>query len=165
MAFFVLSVATVAWQCFVVALDTQLGGMRRMLHEWHVVAISIANALLLLSPYWLLKRRWRWLVWIPLTLMALWCLMQLCYCRAYDDLMPWRSLLMTDNVNSTLAASTVSLLRWLDLLIVLPFLALIAVCLLSKRVNGDAGRYRMCLYTLLAVAGTGAFGFLDGAES
>ena len=165
MAFFVLSVATVAWQCFVVALDTQLGGMGRMLHEWHVVAISIANALLLLSPYWLLKRRWRWLVWIPLTLMTLWCLMQLCYCRAYDDLMPWRSLLMTDNVNSTLAASTVSLLRWLDLLIVLPFLALIAVCLLSKRVNGDAGRYRMFLYTLLAVVVTGAFGFLDGTDN
>ena len=133
MAFFILCVAVVAWQCFVVALDTHLGGMSRMLHEWHVVAISIANALLLLSPYWLLKRRWRWLVWIPLTLMTVWCLMQLCYCRAYDDLMPWRSLMMTDNVNSTLAASTISLLRWLDLLVVLPFLALIAICLLGRR--------------------------------
>jgi hypothetical protein len=48
--FFVLCVAVAAWQCFIVALDTQLGGMGKMLHEWHVVAISIANALLLLSP-------------------------------------------------------------------------------------------------------------------
>ena len=90
------------------ALDTQLGGMGQILHHWHTVAISLANALLLLSPYWLLKPRWRWLVWIPLTLLTVWCLMQMCYCRAYDDLMPWQSLTLTQNVNSTLAASTLS---------------------------------------------------------
>lgn len=165
MAFFILCVAVVAWQCFVVALDTHLGGMSRMLHEWHVVAISIANALLLLSPYWLLKRRWRWLVWIPLTLMTVWCLMQLCYCRAYDDLMPWRSLMMTDNVNSTLAASTISLLRWLDLLVVLPFLALIVICLLGRRVKDDNCQYKQFIYTLIAALVTGAFGYLNGTEN
>ena len=52
--FFVCAVAVVAWQCFVVALDTQLGGVGHLFHHWHVVAISVANALLLLSPYWLL---------------------------------------------------------------------------------------------------------------
>ena len=165
MTFFVLSVATVAWQCFVVALDTHLGGMGRMLHEWHVVAISIANALLLLSPYWLLKRRWRWLVWIPLTLVAVWCAMQMCYCRAYDDLMPWRSLLMTDNVNSTLAASTVSLLRWQDLLIVLPFIALIVISLLGKRVREDGNRLKPFLYTILAILMTGTFGYINGTDN
>ena len=76
--FFVLCVAVVAWQCFIVALDTQLGGVGNMLHEWHVVAISIANALLLLVPYWLLPRRLRWLVWIPLALLTVWSLMQMC---------------------------------------------------------------------------------------
>ena len=104
--FFMLCVAVAAWQCFIVALDTQLGGVGRLFSEWHVVAISVANALLLLSSYWLLRRRWRWLVWIPLTLLTIWCLMQTCYCRAYDDLMPWRSLTLTQNVNSTLASST-----------------------------------------------------------
>ena len=165
MAFFVLSVAVVAWQCFVVALDTQLGGMGRLLHEWHVVAISIANALLLLSPYWLLPRRWRSLVWIPLTLLTVWCLMQLCYCRAYDDLMPWRSLAMTDNVNSTLLSSTVSLLRWQDLLIVLPFLVLVVVCLLGKRVKENGSRLKPFIYTLLAALVIGAVGYLDGTAN
>lgn len=165
MTFFVLSVAVVAWQCFVVALDTQLGGMGRLLHEWHVVAISIANALLLLSPYWLLPRRWRWLVWIPLTLLTVWCMMQLCYCRAYDDLMPWRSLMITDNVNPTLVASTVSLLRWQDLLVVVPFLALIVFCLLGKRVQNDGSRYKLFLYTLLGALVTGAVGYLDGTTN
>lgn len=136
-----------------------------MLHEWHVVAISLANALLLLSPYWLLRRRWRWLVWIPLTLLTIWCLMQLCYCRAYDDLMPWRSLLITDNVNPTLAASTVSLLRWQDLLIVLPFLALIAACLLGLRVKDDVYRLKPFWYTLLAALITAAVAYIDGTEN
>ena len=165
MAFFALSVLTVAWQCFVVALDTHLGGMGRMLQEWHVVAISLANALLLLSPYWLLRRRWRWLVWIPLTLVTVWCMMQLCYCRAYDDLMPWRSLLMTDNVNKTLAASTVSLLRWQDLLVVVPFIALIVITCPGRKAQDDGCRVKPFLYTLLCSLVVGAFGYLDGTDN
>lgn len=163
--FFVLCVAVVAWQCFVVALDTQLGGVGQMLHHWHIVAISIANALLLLAPYWLLRRRWRWLVWIPLTLFTVWCVMQMCYCRAYDDLMPWRSMAMTDNLNSTLAASTVGLLRWQDLLVVVPFFLLVALCLFSKRAEGEERRLKPLLYTLLACLLTGAWGYLFGNET
>ena len=165
MAFFVLSVATVAWQCFVVALDTQLGGIGRLFQEWHLVAISIANALLLLSPYWLLRPRWRWLVWIPLTLVTVWCMMQLCYCRAYDDLMPWRSLMMTDNVNSTLVASTVSLLRWRDLLVIVPFIALIVATILGRKTLADDFRYKRFICTLLAALLTGAFGYLNGTDN
>ena len=113
--FYVLCVAVVAWQCFVMALDTLHGGVGQMLHEGRMAVVAAANALLLLAPYWLLPRRWRWAVWIPSALLTLWCLMQMCYCRAYDDLMPWQSLTLTDNVNSTLASSTVALMRWQDL--------------------------------------------------
>ena len=148
--FFVICVAVAAWQCFAVALDTRLGGVGNLFHQWHVASISLANALLLLSPYWLLPRRWRWLVWIPLTLLTLWCLMQVCYCRAYDDLMPWQSLTLTQNVNSTLAASTLSLLRWHDLLIVVPYLLLIVVCLLGQRMGDDGKRLKPFLLTLAA---------------
>ena len=146
--FYVLCVAVVAWQCFMVALDTQLGGLGQLFHNWHIVAISLANALLLLSPYWLLRRRWRWLVWIPLTLLTVWCLMQVCYCRAYDDLMPWQSLTLTQNVNSTLAATTLSLLRWRDLLILVPYLLLVAVCLLGRRTREDGERLKPFLLSL-----------------
>ena len=116
--FFVLCVAVAAWQCFAVALDTHLGGVGQAFHQWHAVAVSLAGALLLLSPYWLLPRRWRALVWIPVALLTVWCLVQVCYCRAYDDLMPLQSLMLTENVNPTLVGSTVALLRWQDLLIV-----------------------------------------------
>ena len=164
--FFVLCAAVAAWQCFVVALDTQYGGVGKMLHEWHLVAISIANALLLLSPYWLLGRRWRWLVWIPLTLLVVWCEMQMCYCRAYDDLMPWRSMTLTSNINSTLAASTVQLLRWRDLLVVVPYLLLIVSCLLGKKgVTATEHRCKGFFYTLIVCGIIGAWGYLFGNQT
>ena len=163
--FYVLCVAVVAWQCFMVALDTQLGGLGQLFHNWHVVAISLANALLLLSPYWLLRRRWRWLVWIPLTLLTVWCLMQVCYCRAYDDLMPWQSLTLTQNVNSTLAATTLSLLRWRDLLILVPYLLLVAVCLLGRRTREDGERIRPFLLSLAGCLLLSLVGYLVMGEN
>ena len=163
--FYVLCVAVVAWQCFMVALDTQLGGLGQLFHNWHVVAISLANALLLLSPYWLLRRRWRWLVWIPLTLLTVWCLMQVCYCRAYDDLMPWQSLTLTQNVNSTLAATTLSLLRWQDLLILVPYLLLVAVCLLGRLTREDGERIRPFLLSLAGSLLLSLAGYLVKGEN
>lgn len=163
--FYVLCVAVVAWQCFMVALDTQLGGLGQLFHNWHVVAISLANALLLLSPYWLLRRRWRWLVWIPLTLLTVWCLMQVCYCRAYDDLMPWQSLTLTQNVNSTLAATTLSLMQWRDLLILVPFLLLVVVCLLGRRTREDGERIRPFLLSLAGCLLLSLAGYLVKGEN
>ncbi len=163
--FYVLCVLVVAWQCFMVALDTQLGGLGQLFHNWHVVAISLANALLLLSPYWLLRRRWRWLVWIPLTLLTVWCLMQVCYCRAYDDLMPWQSLTLTQNVNSTLAATTLSLLQWQDLLIFVPYLLLVALCLLGRRTREDGERIRPFLLSLAGCLLLSLAGYLVKGEN
>ena len=163
--FFCACVVVVAWQCFVVALDTHLGGVGRLLHEWHLVAISLSGALLVLSPYWLLKRRHRWLVWIPLVLLTVWCVMQTCYCRAYDDLMPWKSLTLTENVNPTLMSSTASLLRWQDLLIVVPFLLLVVMCLTGRKTREKGQRLRPFLYTLLASLLLGALGYLDGTDN
>lgn len=163
--FYVLCVAFVAWQCFMVALDTQLGGLGQLFHNWHVVAISLANALLLLAPYWLLRRRWRWLVWIPLTLLTVWCLMQVCYCRAYDDLMPWKSLTLTQNVNSTLAATTLSLLRWQDLLILVPYLLLVALCLLGRRTREDGERLKPFLLSLAGCLLLSLAGYLVKGEN
>lgn len=126
-----------------------------------VVFISLANALLVLCPYWLLRPRWRWLVWVPMTLLTLWCLMQACYCRAYDDLMPWQSLTLTDNVNSTLMDSTLALLRWHDLLIVVPFLLLVVVCLLGRKNRGGGSRKKPFLVTMAATVIFSLMGYGD----
>ena len=148
--FFVLCVAVAAWQCFAVALDTCLGGVWQALHQWHAVAVSLAGALLLLSPYWLLPGRWRALVWIPVALLTVWCLVQVCYCRAYDDLMPLQSLMLTENVNPTLVGSAVALLRWQDLLIVVPPLLLVVAHLSGRRPPQDRPRLKPLLITLAA---------------
>lgn len=143
-------------QSFLSLLDGSLHGLG--MHK--VMMMSLANALLLLSPYWLLKRRWRWLVWTPMTLLTVWAVGQLCYCRAYDDLMPWQSLTLTDNVNTTLMNSTLSLMRWHDLLIVVPFLLLVVACLLGRRVKGDRGCHvKPFLVTLLACLGAALVGY------
>ena len=163
--FFCACVVVVAWQCFVVALDTHLGGVGRMLHEWHLVAISLSGALLIMLPYWLLKRRHRWLVWIPLVLLTVWCVMQTCYCRAYDDLMPWKSLTLTENVNPTLMSSTASLLRWQDLLILVPYLLLVAVCLLGRRTREDGERLKPFLLSLAGCLLLSLAGYLVKGEN
>lgn len=138
-----------------------MGGVGRMFHEWHMVAISVANAMLLLCPYWLLNRRWRWLVWIPISLLTVWCVIQVCYCRAYDDLMPWRSLMLTENVNSTLASSTLALLRWQDLLIVVPFLLLLLLHLSGRWVGGGKSGVKPFFYTLLGGLGFALLGYIN----
>ena len=142
---------------FYILLSSKLGGMGLC----GVIFIALANAAVLLSPYWLLPRRWRWLVWIPMTLLTVWCVGQLCYCRAYDDLMPWRSLTMTDNVNTTLMQSTVALMRWHDLLIVLPFVLLVAVALMARGRSAVKRGFKPFLATLLAGLGIGLLGYGD----
>ena len=78
--------------------------------------------------------------------------------------MPWQSLTLTENVNNTLLASTMALLRWQDLCIIIPYLALVAVCVLSKRTDDNKPSVKKFLYTLLAATVTGCVGYLDGTE-
>lgn len=158
-AYFAACVVVVAWQCFYVALDTRLGGLGNVFHEWHAAAVAIANALVLLSPYWLLKPRWRSLVWIPLTLLTIWCLIQVAYCRAYEDLMPVSSLLMIENVNKTLSDSFLAMLRWKDLFIVVPFLLLLVYPHPKTVDTGAKYRVKAFVATLFAALLVGCVGY------
>jgi len=157
---FTCCVAVMAWQCLVVALETCLGGMGRLPHELHAAAMSAASALLLLSPWWLLPRRWRGLVWMPLVAVTLWCLMQLWYARAYDDIMPVSAYTMTQNVNNTLLASTLALVRWRDLLVALPpcLLAVLWLCCYRRHGYDGGGRLVPFCLTLAAAAVSAALG-------
>ena len=157
-AFFVFCVAVAAWQCFYVAMETHLGGLGNAFHEWRALAVALANALVLLSPYWLLSPRWRGLIWIPLSLLAVWCLMQVCYCRTYDDLMPMHSLAMIENFNQMLVGSTLSLLRWRDLFIFVPFILLLFRPPLKSLLT-RLGRFKAFAATLLAALLFGAVGY------
>ena len=149
-AFFILCVVAVAWMCLMLVGDLRIEGADEVLSWPRLVAISLANALLLLSPYWLLPRRWRWLVWIPIILFSLWSLMQVCYCRAYEDMMPWHSLTLTENVNSTLMASTIALLRLHDLVYVIPVLLLAMVWFRGRPATGEDKKLKPFLLIVIS---------------
>ena len=91
--------------------------------------------------------------------------MQVCYCRAYDDLMPWQSLTLTQNVNSTLAASTMSLLRWRDLLIVVPYLLLIVLCVLGRRTEDEYKGLKPFFLTLASCLAFALAGYIVKGEN
>lgn len=148
------------FQGLYIALSSKLGSMSL----FGTISVSLANVLLILSPYWLLPRRWRWLLWIPMILFTVWCLTQLWYCRVYEDLMPWQSLMLTDNVNTTLMQSTLALLRWHDLFIVLPLLLLVVVHIWSRpsRATGREPRLKPFLLTVLAAVLGGLPGYASG---
>lgn len=87
---------------------------------------TVGDAFLLALPLFLFTRR-RWVVFIPLFLFSLFALAQVCYARVYEDMMPYSSFLLFDNVNDVLFNSVRGLLRGRDAsLFVLPLLLLAA---------------------------------------
>ena len=65
----------------------------------------LADAVLLLSPCWVLKRR-RTYTFIIVWLVALWSFIQLLYYPTYRDVMPFSSFLLVDNISPTLLKSS-----------------------------------------------------------
>ena len=84
-------------------------------------ARSMVDALLLLLPYWLLPAKLRiYYVSIIVFLFSFWGLSQLWYYRTYDDLMPFSSFLLFDNIYSLLLNIIKSSMKLTDILFILP---------------------------------------------
>lgn len=84
-------------------------------------ARSMVDALLLLLPYWLLPARLRiYYVSIIVFLFSFWGLSQLWYYRTYDDLMPFSSFLLFDNISPLLLNSIKASMKLTDILFILP---------------------------------------------
>ena len=84
-------------------------------------ARSMVDALLLLLPYWLLPAKLRiYYVSIIVFLFSFWGLSQLWYYRTYDDLMPFSSFLLFDNVSPLLLNSIKASMKLTDILFILP---------------------------------------------
>ena len=106
-----------------------------MLAEWWMMKreldIEYSNAIgtlikaagdisLILAPYWLLNSKWRWAALIPVWLVAIWCVCNLTYFRFWNDLIPPAAVTMGGNMDSDLLGYGLALLRWSDLLFLLP---------------------------------------------
>ena len=84
-------------------------------------ARSMVDALLLLLPYWLLPAKLRiYYVGIIIFLFSFWGLSQLWYYRTYDDLMPFSSFLLLDNISPLLLNSIKASMKLTDILFILP---------------------------------------------
>ena len=84
-------------------------------------ARSMVDALLLLLPYWLLPATLRiYYVSIIVFLFSFWGVSQLWYYRTYDDLMPFSSFLLFDNISPLLLNSIKASMKLTDILFILP---------------------------------------------
>lgn len=81
---------------------------------------SAGDVALVLLPYWLLRPRWRWTALILLWFVPILCVGNLAYFRFWNDLIPPASVTMGGNVDGNLMQYGLALLRWSDLLFLLP---------------------------------------------
>lgn len=70
------------------------------------------DAIILLIPFVLLPQRWKWLEWIVIILVGIWCFLQELYFPYYFDLMPFSSFFLFQNVDLSLIDSARSAFRW-----------------------------------------------------
>ena len=78
----------------------------------------LADAILLLAPCWVIKRR-RTYTFIILWLVAIWSFAQLLYYPTYRDVMPFSSFLLFKNVSGTLIKSTIGAISKKSLMVLL----------------------------------------------
>lgn len=78
----------------------------------------LADAILLLAPCWVIKRR-RTYTFIILWLVAIWSFAQLLYYPTYRDVMPFSSFLLFKNVSGTLIKSTIGAVTKKSLIVLL----------------------------------------------
>lgn len=64
---------------------------------------------LVLLPYFLLPRRWRWSVVLPVWGYGIWCVANVAYFRFWHDLIPPAAVTMGSNINSDLAGYALAL--------------------------------------------------------
>lgn len=129
--FFAACALVTALQCFTVTWVTYPSP--DITRPYDAFFIALANSLVLLSPYWLISSKWRTTVWIPVAAVTLWALTQVWYFRTYSDMMPPESYTLVSNLNGVVLQSTLDMMRPIDLLIVVPALALIVLHVALRR--------------------------------
>lgn len=126
-----------AWLASLAALAAQL-----LIFQHLVVGVNpwltlspldvVGDVALALLPFCLLRPSWRISVWGLVGAVTFFCCANLWYCRAFYDLMPLESLGMAGNMQDQVVDSFFEQLRWADLWLAAPPLALWGVLWLLR---------------------------------
>lgn len=100
------------------------------------VFIAAVDAAVIVSPFMLLKPRWRWSVIVPMLLIPIYLYANLLYYRNFNDMMGFATMLGVQNATGVVADSAFSSVRLGDLWIGVPFVVSILFYIaLIKRVS------------------------------
>ena len=123
---------------------------------------AVGDISIILAPYWLLSSKWRWTAVIPVWLVPIWCVCNLAYFRFWNDLIPPSSVTMGGNMDSDLVGYGLALLRWGDLLFLLPpCLASIGLWLIKPKMSSPLRpMMKWCFFgvcLIIGLAGQGSY--------
>lgn len=77
---------------------------------------ALIDAVAILIPYWIVSKRWRWSIIIPVWACALWTCANVCHIRIFGNIIPPVIFTLPDNILSKeVISSGIVLLRWSDL--------------------------------------------------
>ena len=86
---------------------------------------SLADAIILLMPYWVLPAKYRHWIWLIIILFTVWTLSQLWYYRTYNDLMPFTSFTLFSNISFLLIKSIKASIHMIDWSIIISLFLLL----------------------------------------
>lgn len=115
----------------------------------------VISAVVLLTPFFLLKPRNQGYAWIIIILMTFWAMMQLLYSRVYYDIMPLSSFFMVENISLLLLESALGLVRLSDIYsIILPVVLsyIIYRLFLRKRLLNSSAKNTLVILTAFVLS-------------
>ncbi len=89
------------------------------------IVFAAVDALLILSPYFLIPRKWRWSVIIPMTVMPVFLYVNLLYVRNVGDVMGFSTMFGFTNATGVVATAAFASVKAIDLCIFIPYLVFI----------------------------------------
>lgn len=104
------------------------------------VFIGCVDALIILSPYLLLRSGWRWAVAVPMIIIPIFLYSNLLYLRNFNDLMGFTTMFGVSNLNTEVTSSALTYVEWKDLTIFIP-LAIFLILIIFRYRFISCGRF------------------------
>lgn len=86
------------------------------------IMLGVTDALLILSPYFLLKPKWRWSVVLPMAVLPVFLYANIQYIRNFNDTMGFTMMFGVQNATNMIWSGVAASMRWVDLCFAVPFL-------------------------------------------